>query len=73
LTTNVKLSSSLIVPLNVDVEEMIDLLLMDEEDRSGLLELRLRLLFELDTDETLESSALSVPMISNSLETPSKG
>lgn len=40
----------------------VDLLLIDDIDRSGLLELRLRLLFEFD--KTLESS----PGVSNSLQ-----
>jgi hypothetical protein len=45
-----------------------DILLIDDEDKSGLLELRLRLLLEFDKDDTLESRTLSVPFVSNSLE-----
>jgi len=41
---------------------------MDDGDKSGLLELRLRLLLEFDVDNTLESRPLSLPGVSSSLE-----
>jgi len=41
---------------------------MDDGDKSGLLELRLRLVLEFDVDNTLESRALSLPGVSSSLE-----
>jgi hypothetical protein len=37
-------------------------------DKSGLLELRLRLLLEFDEDDTFGSTALSVPAVSRSLK-----
>jgi len=41
---------------------------MDDGDKSGLLELRLRLLLEFDVDNTLESRPLSLPGVSSSLK-----
>lgn len=48
-------------------DDDMDLLLLDEGDRSGLLELRLKLLL-VGSDNMLESSALSIPAVSSSLE-----
>lgn len=52
---------------NVVDDDDMDLLLLDEGDRSGLLELRLKLLF-VGSESMLESSALSIPAASSSLQ-----
>jgi hypothetical protein len=48
------------------VDDDMDLLLIDDCDRSGLLELRLKLLL-LDNNWTLESRTCSLPTVSSSL------
>jgi hypothetical protein len=50
------------------VDDDIDLVLFDDGDKSGLLELRLKLLLLFGNDKTLELTSLSIPVASISLK-----
>jgi len=50
------------------VDDDIDFVLFDDGDKSGLLELRLKLLLLFGNDKTLELTSLSIPVASISLK-----